>query len=807
VGAAAGSSGGMMALSFLKSIADAVSPVFRPAGNIISGISPGDWASPQNPIRVVTQRGVGIRTWDFTPGINLQFTPRGDQAVSFQQLYRVSNSFDLCRLMIETRKDQVVNRAWQIRVKKRPGEKNADHLARAVADPDVEMLTALLLKPDGVHTLDLWIRMWLEQLLTFDAPCIYPMKSVLGSVIMPAPGIAGGFRIVAGQTITPLLDQQGFRPMPPDPAFQQVILGSPTSTLMQALADPDAKKFTADQLIYSPRNPRVDSRWGFGPVEQIITTLQIAANRQQSLKDYYVSGNVPEGLLSMPESWTMNQIRDFQTWFDSMLAGNLARKRRMIMIPATERGAQFSKEKLLTDGTDDYLVRVVAFAFSVTPQNLIKQVNRGTAKESTDVAQIEGLEPVLKHIENVLNEVIQIARPGTKCEFAYQDEREMDPVKQAQVDEIYINTGTYSRNEIRVARGDDQRPEPGASALTVTSTSGVSALDDAVTAGANSAAQAGQDPEGGDDPNGGRGGPGGGSGGSRAGKLFKRAALKIKAGDLTTRARDARRDGIRVLQRFLKAQSLRVAADVRAEYSKAQKLRKAEGDEGDTTERDTARALAILAAIQWQYPDLFAALKPYLQTAAEEGAKTGAYQLAANAGSSLTEILETAVARARDAAADRAAQLVGMDLGDDGTLAVSADPFWAMSTTAQTDVLASIRQAITEDWTPAQLEAVVQAATVFSDDHAEMIGDNEVVRQSAGGHLIAWLVDKQILEHRWDVVAGCCSVCLGFHDQGSVPVGHEFAPGITAPGAHPFCRCHLTATKFKDDPPKEAPDA
>ena len=535
----------------------------------------------------------------------------------------------------------------------------------------------------------------------------------------------------------------------------------------------------ADQLVYSPRNPRVDSRWGFSPVEQIIVTLSIASNRQAFLRDYYVSGNIPEGLLPMPESWTMQQIKDFQNWFDSMLAGNLARKRRMIMIPATERGAQFSKDKLLTDGTDDYLVKVVAYAFSISPQNLIKQVNRGTAKESSDVAQIEGLEPYLKHIENVMNDLVQIAKPGTECEFAYQDEREMDPVKQAQVDNIYVNNGTYSRNETRVARGDDPRPEPGADALTVTTASGCVQLDDAVEQGANQG-QDDADPEAGPNPK------------KPAAKLRKRGAIKLIGGDLTPKSRQARNEATRLLTRFLKDQSLRVSKQARTAFVKSQKVRK-------DTETDTDRALAILAMLQFDYPTLYKALGPYLEIAAEEGAKAGAYQAAANLGADLSATLETAVDQAKKAAGDRALEMVGLGVQDDGTIAEATGAHWAISTTANDDVLNAIKQAIKENWTPDQLESVIQASTVFSADHAEMTADNEITRQQAGGHLLSWRASGMVLEYAWHALPGCCPVCEGFAELGSVPVGHEFAPMIYAPGAHPFCRCSLVATKFKGE--------
>jgi hypothetical protein len=760
----------MASTGIVKAVSDALAPMFRPAGNLIDGVEPGSWASPQNPIRPTLQLGVGIRQWDFTPGINLQFTPRGDVAIKFPQLWNVSNSFDLCRLMIETRKDQVVNRPWLIRVKAQPGETKKAQADRQKTNPNVAKVTNLLKCPDGVHSFDIWIRMWLEQLLVFDAPCIYPVRSMGDTVL--------SLRLVSGATITPLLDQFGFVPQPPDPAYQQIILGIPTANVAASAAE---KKYTVDQLVYSPRNPRVDSRWGFSPVEQIITTLSIGANRQQFLRDYYVSGNVPEGLLPMPESWTAQQIKDFQKWFDAMLAGNLRMKRRMIMVPDAKRPPTMTKHEALTDVTDDYLIRVVAYAFSISPQNLIKQVNRGTAKESSDTAQIEGLEPYLKHVENVMNgQIIERQLKLDDVEFAFQDEREMDPLKQAQTDQIYLTTGTYTRNEIREARGDDPRPEPAANELNVVTPGGVVSIDQAPADPADEEDDVDEPPK---------------PGRSTPVKVKKIASLKVRAGDLTPKSRQARNDFSKQLIKFLASQRDRVSTKARQEYSalKAAHITLSKGD----TEEDTKRAAAILALLDWDYYTLYGISVPYLQIAAEEGAHAGAYQTAANLGASLPGTLAEAMPKVKAAADARAAEMVGMEITEDGTLADDPSAAWSIATTAKDNVLATIRQGIAEGWTPEQLEAVMQASVVWTPDHGELIADNEISRQQASGHVTSWLASGEVLEYQWTVMdLGCCALCASFSMLGPVKVGYEFAPMIFAPGAHPSCRCWLTVTKI-----------
>ena len=111
-----------MSTSLVKTIVDAFSPVFRPAGNLIERGSArllGEPSESHSTHAAARRRApaVGFHAWH-QPAVHSP-RQRRDQV---PQLWNVSNSFDLCRLMIETRKDQVVSRPWGIRVKAQPGE-------------------------------------------------------------------------------------------------------------------------------------------------------------------------------------------------------------------------------------------------------------------------------------------------------------------------------------------------------------------------------------------------------------------------------------------------------------------------------------------------------------------------------------------------------------------------------------------------------------------------------------------------------------------------------------------------------------
>jgi phage portal protein BeeE len=103
--------------------------------------------------------------------------------------------------------------------------------------------------------------------------------------------------VLDGATIKRLIDDWGRTPLVPAPAYQQILKGLP------------AVYYSADELIYAPRNPRVHKAYGFSPVEQVQMSVNIALRRQIYQLQYYTEGNVPEALIGVPESWNPDQIR------------------------------------------------------------------------------------------------------------------------------------------------------------------------------------------------------------------------------------------------------------------------------------------------------------------------------------------------------------------------------------------------------------------------------------------------------------------------------------------------------------------
>ncbi len=62
-----------------------------------------------------------------------------------------------------------------------------------------------------------------------------------------------------------------------------------------------AADFSADELLYPPRNVRAHKLYGMSPVEQIALTINIALRRDAATLAYYQAGSVPDAFATLPK--------------------------------------------------------------------------------------------------------------------------------------------------------------------------------------------------------------------------------------------------------------------------------------------------------------------------------------------------------------------------------------------------------------------------------------------------------------------------------------------------------------------------
>jgi hypothetical protein len=107
------------------------------------------------------------------------------------------------------------------------------------------------------------------------------------------------------------------------------------------------------------------------------------------------------------------------------------------------------------DEFDEWLARIVCYAFSLPPTPFIRQMNRATADTAQDAALAEGLAPLMGWVKRLVDHVIQDRMGHADLEFAWVDLRPADPAEQAKLLDLYVRDGIYTVNEARDILGLD----------------------------------------------------------------------------------------------------------------------------------------------------------------------------------------------------------------------------------------------------------------------------------------------------------------------------------------------------------------
>lgn len=395
----------------------------------ISDITSATIFSPLQPI-IPPQPFITGRQWDYLPGYNVNFLPRGygSGLVQFSELRNLARNCEILRLGIETCIDQICSFGWQI-VPKEDTDLDPE-------DDRIKELTEFFKRPDKIHTWAQWAGAILEELLVTDAVTIYRPKDRVGSPY--------AFELYDGSTIFPLIDENGRTPQPPDPAYQQILKGSPRVD------------YTAEELLYRPKKVRVYTPYGYSAVEQVIVTARKAINRDAYQLAYFTAGSVPDAYAEMPEDMSPDEIRSFEERFNNLLTGNATQRKQIPFLPAGSKIAQL-KEAILTDAFDEWLARIICFALSLPPNAFVKQQNRATAESEKDRAMIEGQGPRLQYLKNICDELIADFGPeySDNFEWAWKEGKNQDPKEQADVLKELVGSGIKTINEGRADLGLD----------------------------------------------------------------------------------------------------------------------------------------------------------------------------------------------------------------------------------------------------------------------------------------------------------------------------------------------------------------
>ena len=419
------------------------------------------------------------RSWQYPVGWNLP--GNGNRETPWAVLRAASLGVGIIRRCIEARKKDVsdlnfvfapsedaINDAYQ----KNPGagRLDAEQKLREELMPDINRLRAFWEKPCRSRSWDFlqWCRAVLEHVLVDDAVPLWARKTYGGDVY--------DIQVIDPSTIKPLLDVQGNQPLPPFPAYQQVLYGFPRGEWAATVEYNDdgnavlSNGYLSSQMMYYVANPRTYSPFGLSPVEQALFDSRLYLQRQKWMLAEYDDGSTPLTWIetaapSDGQQMTLTQQRLWEQAFNAKLAGNTRQRARAKVLPNGWKAMQMaSVDERYRPEYDLYLIKLLASHFGVTATRLgFGETNglggSGFAESQMAVTGELGLKPDTEVLTAIINEA--------SCHFLGMDKRikgifvdpsDSNSAEQATITVGQINSAQISVNEARQKLGQSLLP-------------------------------------------------------------------------------------------------------------------------------------------------------------------------------------------------------------------------------------------------------------------------------------------------------------------------------------------------------------
>ncbi|MFF7411657.1 phage portal protein [Streptomyces lydicus] len=412
----------------------------------------------------------------------------GDRLVPWKVLRDAADAGGLPRRCIEIRKAEVTTLDWAITITKEAAEaaQSASDRPRAEVEQELrqslseEMVrcTRFWQKPDPGQdeAFGDWLAKLLEEQLVLDAVAIYPRRTYGGDLY--------ALEILDATTIKPLRDHRGGRPLPPNPAFQQILWGFPRG---EFVADTDADGqviggYRSDQLVYKRRNVRAHTPYGYSAVEQALEDVDVWLRRRKWIRDEYTEGTVPAGFVTSDgqTGWSPAQTAEYETALNDAYAGSTAARHRLRVLPPgfnidtpPDFGEKYKPEY------DLFLIKQIAAHFDVTIAELgfTEQGGLGSSgwhEGQADVQQRKATLPTLRWLQELLTSVSRthLDMPA-ELEFRFLGLEEEDEAAADEVARQRVMWGRMTINEDRDRMGQPRFDFPEADKPMVMTTRGI----------------------------------------------------------------------------------------------------------------------------------------------------------------------------------------------------------------------------------------------------------------------------------------------------------------------------------------------
>ena len=484
-------------------------PLPRPDGTFDSGFGPGyplfpDAIDPIGP----DGRTVPRRT-QYLISANLQLI---DRRIPWSVLKGLAEDVDVIQRCIQCVQDALVGLDWswgfsQQIIGQIMAEQDLTNTAKATSiardkyGDELDRVQTFFDYPDKKmgYTFDTWLTDIIASHLTYDGVVIYPSYNLGGELT--------SLSTIDTSTIKILLDNQGFIPQPPAPAYQQILYGFPRGEYQaENMTDDGAVPggFTDDQLAYYIRRPGASNLYGYSQVEECLNIATIYMERQSWLHAEYSHGVTPRMFVETAETenWSPEQLGYYERTLNDQWSGQTQRRQQIMLGRPGMKPTQLkSMEEAYKSDYDAWLVMQMGSKFGI-PQSMLgiqmhSSIGGGAAgKQQGDQAEQYATDALKNWLVGIINDMARrFLGVGPEititCTGGGNDD---DDLTRAQADEIDVNAGIRTRNEIRAERGIPLMNEPEADQLGVTIATGVSFLSGALEAQQAAAELAAQPP-------------------------------------------------------------------------------------------------------------------------------------------------------------------------------------------------------------------------------------------------------------------------------------------------------------------------
>ncbi len=209
-----------------------------------------------------------------------------------------------------------------------------------------------------------------------------------------------------------------------------------------------------DELMYVRLNPRTHTPFGLGRLEVAFETVNafLGAHRYAAR---LASNTVVQYALWLQDLTPEHHERLIRWWQDEIEGTG---KVPILSVESKPEVLRFG------GGTDadlrlqwqEFLLRVVADAFDLPPFYLgvERDVNRSTAEELNDLAFRQAIVPTARlFAEHLTRDAIGKKLGWNDLEFVFADLETTDPMEEAQIQQMLIQCGVLTVNEVRRMRG------------------------------------------------------------------------------------------------------------------------------------------------------------------------------------------------------------------------------------------------------------------------------------------------------------------------------------------------------------------